>query len=183
MGMETYQRDSALRAVNEMYAECEKLRAENAELRTPFGSIQETTPLKCRNWPHDLVKSESGWLRIEREYAEDVETAKRNDEINAANQTLVSNLRKVITSAGFPETRSEWKRNKLVRVPNEWSNCIGIANHNGTSVLETAMKTARERREQFLKRRIRSESSENARPRSVTRNDGPISRSWNCAAI
>lgn len=151
MGMETYQRDSALRAIEEMYAEVEKLRTENAKLRTPFGAIQETTPLKCSKWPYDLVKSEAGWLRIESEYAEDVETAKRNDEINAANQTLVSNLRKVIASAGFPETRSEWKRNKLVRVPNEWSNCINVANTNGTNVLEAGMKAARERRESFLK--------------------------------
>lgn len=150
MALETWQRDQALRAVNEMYAEVEKLRAENERLRTPFGALQKTATLKCSTWRVDLVNSEPGWSRIEREYAEDVATAKENDAINTANQALVANLRKVIASAGFPETRSEWRRNKIIRVPNEWANCINVTNENGTSVVESRMRDFREHRKQFL---------------------------------
>lgn len=162
MALETWHRDQALRAVNEMYAEVEKLRAENERLRTPFGSLQKTTPLKSGSWSRSLVDSESGWARVEREYAEDVATAKENDKINAANQALVSNLRKVIESAGFPETRSEWKRNKLVRVPNEWSKCIHVASENGSSAVESRMKEYREHRRTFLEKQ-RKEQSERER--------------------
>jgi len=162
MALETWQRDQALRAVNEMYAEVEKLRAENERLRTPFGALQKTTPLKSGSWSRSLVDSESGWARVEREYAEDVGTAKENDKINAANQALVSNLRKVIESAGFPETRSEWKRNKLVRVPNEWSKCIHVASENGSSAVESRMKEYREHRRTFLEEQ-RKEQSERER--------------------
>ncbi len=148
--METWHRDQAISHVGSMYAEIEKLRAENKSLKSPFGKIRETTPLKSGKWYGSNVESDSGWKKIESDYAADVETAKANDEINAENQRLVANLRKVIVETGFPESHSEWKRNKRVSVPSNWTTCITVTAEHGTATLERRMKEFRELRAKHL---------------------------------
>lgn len=150
MGMETWHKDQAISHIGEMHKEIENLRAENKALKSPFGKIRETTPLKSGSWYASNVESDSGWKKIEADYAEDVETARANDEINAENQRLVENLRKVIVETGFPESHSEWKRNKRVSVPSDWATGITVAVAHGTVTLERRMKEFRELRAKHL---------------------------------
>lgn len=158
MGLENWDFDCAISHVNKLQEQIVKLREENKRLATPFGTLQETLPLKSYNWNRDLVKSDSGWARIEREYAEDVETGKKNDEINAANQALVKSLHKVIVEAGFPESRVEWKRNKSNRVPSGWAVAIRVTPGQATLLVESRMKEYRGYREKFLAEKAKAES-------------------------
>ena len=150
MALETWDRDQAIGYVEKMQAEIVRLRSENAALRTPFGAIQKTEPLLCSNWNSGLVETESGWSRIEREYQQDLETAKRNDAINQSNQTLVANLKKVVEATGFPSTHHEWKRNKYINVPSEWVQCFWVPVENGTSEVEERFKKYKQHRESHL---------------------------------
>jgi len=158
MGLENWDFDCAINHVNKLQAEIVKLREENKRLATPFGTLQETLPLKSGSWNRDLVKTDSGWAKIEREYAEDVETGKKNDEINAANQALVTSLRKVIVEAGFPESHVEYKRNKPNRIPSGWSVGIRAATGPTSLVVESRMKESRGYREKFLAEKAKAEA-------------------------
>jgi hypothetical protein len=158
MGLENWDFDCAISHVNKLQEQILKLREENKRLAAPFGTLQEPLPLKSGKWSRDLVKTEFGWARIEGEYAEDVETGKRNDEINAANQALVASIRKVIVEAGFPESHVEYKRNKLNRVPSGWAVGIRVTPGHATLLVESRMKEYREYREKFLAEKAKAEA-------------------------
>lgn len=184
MGLENWDFDCAISHVNKLQAEILKLRAENKRLAAPFGTLQEPLPLKSGSWNRDLVKSESGWLRIEREYAEDVETGKKNDEINAANQELVASVRKVIIAAGFPETHLEYKRSKPNRVPSGWSVGIRAATGPTSAVVESRMKDYRGYRENFLAEKAKAEAeAERAKQAEADRRAADIEFVDLCRAV
>jgi hypothetical protein len=131
-----YDKKSAIDSINRMQAEIDRLTAENASLKTPFGAIEKTHDLSYGKWSSTDLHKDYNWEKIEKSYEVNIPLAEANDAINARNARLLANLVAVITKTGFPSERKEWRRNKYVTVPNEWKSCLFIKYGDGRSSLD-----------------------------------------------
>lgn len=148
--MATYEVDGIIRYANDLQEKLDVLTAENTRLKTPFGALKKPHALPLQScYVTELLKP-GYWKGLETKYEQSVPLAAENDGINSHNSAVVRNLQQVISTTGFPTERKEYKRNKAVSVPNDWTRCLNYTLGEGTQALEKRWADMKKKHDEAL---------------------------------
>lgn len=115
--------DQIISHATKMQEKIKSLEAEVLKLKTPFEAMK-----KPHNVSFSYCQTDIGTYgysdKVHARYEEALILATENDAINAHNKAVVDKLRKTIIATGFSETNLEYKRNKKISVPKEWTKDI-----------------------------------------------------------
>lgn len=133
--MKNWDFDQIISHATKMQEKIKSLEVENEKLKTPFEAMKQPHNISFSHYSTDV--GTYGYSdKIKARYEESLVLATENDSINAHNKDVVSKLRKTIIATGFPETKGEYKRSKMVHIPKEWTKDIVAEQGIGSAEIE-----------------------------------------------